>query len=62
MKGKRTTQLFDLQSDPFERNNLADDPSYASVLEQLRKELLRWKDELGDTQEQGSIFWDGYCN
>lgn len=58
---KRTTQLFDLQADPFELNNLADNPSYAEPLKRLRKELLRWKDELGDTREQGRIFWDGYC-
>jgi arylsulfatase A-like enzyme len=60
VEGKRTTQLFDLQADPFELNNLAGDPSYSKILERLRKELIRWKDELGDTREQGNIFWDGY--
>jgi arylsulfatase A-like enzyme len=61
VEGKRTTQLFDLQADPFEMSNLADEPNYAGALEKLRKELLRWRDELGDTREQGGIFWDGYC-
>ena len=60
VEGKRTTQLFDLQADPFELNNLAGDPGYSKILERLRKELIRWREELGDTQEQGSIFWDGY--
>jgi hypothetical protein len=41
-------------------NNLAGDPGYSKILERLRKELMRWRDELGDTQEQGNIFWDGY--
>jgi arylsulfatase A-like enzyme len=58
--GKRTTQLFDLQNDPFEMDNLADNPKYGGILENLREELLRWRNELGDTREQGSIFWDGY--
>jgi arylsulfatase A-like enzyme len=51
--GKRTTQLFDLQTDPREINNLADKPNYRKILQHLRKELLRWKDELDDK----SSFW-----
>ncbi len=60
VEGRRTTQLFDLQADPSELNNLAGAPDYSKILERLRKELMRWRDELGDTQEQGNIFWDGY--
>lgn len=60
VRGKRTTQLFDLQADPFEWTNLAHDPHYAKPLERLRKELFRWREELGDTREQGDIFWSGY--
>jgi arylsulfatase A-like enzyme len=56
VKNKRTTQLFDLQTDPWELENLADDPKYARHLHGLRKELLRWKDKVGDT----SSFWEGY--
>jgi arylsulfatase A-like enzyme len=58
VKGKRTTQLFDLQTDPWEINNLADKPGYAAHLKRLRKELLRWKDKLGDS----SKFWQGYIS
>ncbi len=53
---KRTTQLFDLQSDPWEIYNLADNPNYVQHLQRLRKELLRWKGQLGDR----SSFWQGY--
>ena len=60
VKGKRTTQLFDLHTDPWEMNNLVDDPKYTGHLKLLRKELLRWKDELDDTQDQGKTFWRGY--
>jgi len=56
VKGKRTTQLFDLQADPWEINNLTDNPKHAGDLRRLRKELLRWKEKLGDS----SKFWQGY--
>jgi len=58
VKEKRTTQLFDLELDPWEINNLADKPGYAIHLKRLRNELLRWKDKLGDD----SKFWQGYFN
>jgi arylsulfatase A-like enzyme len=48
---QRTTQLFDRQSDPLETKNRADDPSCAGHLKRLRKELRKWKDELGDPHE-----------
>uniref|UniRef100_A0A9J8A2P4 N-sulfoglucosamine sulfohydrolase (sulfamidase) n=1 Tax=Cyprinus carpio carpio TaxID=630221 RepID=A0A9J8A2P4_CYPCA len=36
-------ELFDIQSDPTERRNLAGDPAYAPVLESLRDQLLKWQ-------------------
>lgn len=56
VKGKSTTQLFDLQADPWELDNLADNPAYAGHLKRLRKELLLRKEELGDSSE----FWQDY--
>jgi arylsulfatase A-like enzyme len=32
-------ELFDLQKDPTEMNNLINDPSYASIITELKKEL-----------------------
>jgi arylsulfatase A-like enzyme len=59
--GERTTQLFDLRADPWELHNLADDPAYADRVAALCRELLRWRDELDDTQAgQGQAFWAGY--
>ncbi|MBM3335649.1 sulfatase-like hydrolase/transferase [Candidatus Sumerlaeota bacterium] len=46
--GTRTTQLFDITSDPWELNNLASDGKYAGQLERLRAELAKWQREVGD--------------
>lgn len=39
-KPKPAEMLFDLESDPWERNNLAENPDYAEKLQELRNELL----------------------
>lgn len=36
-------ELFDIQSDPTERRNLAGDPAYTPVLKSLRDQLLKWQ-------------------
>jgi len=41
-------QLFDLQSDPNEFENLADRPDYAEVLEDLDGRLSRWMESVDD--------------
>lgn len=56
VNGKRTTQLFNLKSDPWELINLAANPDYADELKRLRAELLQWKNKLDDT----SSFWQQY--
>jgi arylsulfatase A-like enzyme len=63
VEGRRRTQLFDLQADPWELTNLAGDPAQADHLARLRRLLTQWRDELGDTQEgMGQLFWDGYLS
>jgi len=44
------TQLFDLQNDPVEMRDLADDPKHAGGLERLTGMLRNWQHQLGDTQ------------
>ena len=59
--GQRTTQLFDLQADPWELDNLAGDAAHAERVASMRKALLRWRDELDDAQPgQGQLFWRGH--
>jgi arylsulfatase A-like enzyme len=42
-------ELFDLENDPFETNNLAADPAYRDVLLKMRSELRGWLIETHDT-------------
>lgn len=59
--GSRTTQLFNLQDDPWEMNNLADESSQKATLEHLRNELKRLAEELDDGQpDLGGTFWEGF--
>jgi arylsulfatase A-like enzyme len=40
-------ELFDLQNDPNELNNVYSDPAYAGIVEELKAELDRLRRELG---------------
>jgi arylsulfatase A-like enzyme len=55
--GKRTTQLFDVLDDPWELNNLADDPAHADTVARLRKEISRWRTEFDDPCD---AFWEAF--
>ena len=48
VNGKQTTQLFDLQTDPWELKNLAPDPGQASRVGQLRNLLRDWQKRTDD--------------
>ena len=41
-------ELFDLEKDPYELNNVYDDPAYAKVVAELKTELHRLQEEVGD--------------
>ena len=41
-------ELYDMQADPGEWRNLADDPAHASVRQQMQQALQRWMRETGD--------------
>ena len=44
------TQLFDLQTDPDELHNLADDGAHTERITALTALLQDWQQQLGDTQ------------
>jgi N-sulfoglucosamine sulfohydrolase len=41
-------ELYDTQTDPFEMNNLADDPAFKADLQRMRDALDAWIDDVGD--------------
>ena len=43
-------ELFDLVQDPMEMRSVYDNPNYAAVVAELKAELLRLRDEVGDTE------------
>ena len=45
---KPEEELFDLQADPYEINNLAEKPEYQELLSQMRDVLTQWQKETGD--------------
>jgi len=49
---KPAEELYDTEKDPRELNNLADNPQYKVMLEELRKALNQWMKQIND---KGSI-------
>ncbi len=50
--GKRPAEeLYDLEKDPHQINNLANDPNFAGELKRHRKLLMKWIKETGDKGE-----------
>jgi arylsulfatase A-like enzyme len=45
-------ELFDLEKDPAEMNNVYNDPTYAKIVSKLKAGLLSLKKQLGDTDEK----------
>ncbi|MGF1449985.1 MAG: sulfatase-like hydrolase/transferase [Opitutales bacterium] len=41
-------ELYDVQADPWEMHNLAEDPAHAETLQRLRTECERWLKDVGD--------------
>lgn len=60
VEGKRRFQIFDLQEDPWELNDLIDDPKHAEHVKRLAKELTRLRDELDDHTTGDGEFWDAF--
>jgi arylsulfatase A-like enzyme len=48
-ENKPSEELYDLMNDPHELKNLAGDPEYADILEDLRGKLVQWESQLPET-------------
>ncbi|MFC6723403.1 sulfatase-like hydrolase/transferase [Halobium palmae] len=46
--GRPAEELYDLETDPHETENLAGDPQHAGILDELRDAMDDWMDEVGD--------------
>ena len=43
-----TEQLYDIENDEYELNNLAEDAAHTNVIERMREMLTAWQSEFGD--------------
>jgi arylsulfatase A-like enzyme len=57
VKGEETVQLFDLQADPMERNDLARQPEHAATIAELREELVTWMRLVDDPLDISKPDW-----
>ncbi|MEI8206018.1 MAG: sulfatase [Kiritimatiellales bacterium] len=48
-------ELYDLENDPYEMKNLAENPEYKPVLNKMRRALSDWMEETGDKGDPRSI-------
>ncbi len=56
-KPKLREELYDLDNDPHETDNLANDPRHAKVKASLIRHLDGWTEETGDTGLRGVSWW-----
>ena len=60
-EGQKTSLLFDLEKDPWEKANLIATDGYGDIEERLRAELHRFRDEWDDEKHRlGVDYWAGY--
>ena len=56
-----TEELYDVENDPYELNNLAENEAHTNVLKRMRETLTAWQSEFGDmgniSEEQMVAKW-----
>jgi len=57
VEGKKTTQLFKINEDPLEMNNLANDSKYKNKVNEMNVLLQNWIDKSGDKVDLSKDDW-----
>ena len=58
ISGSRVTQLYKIDEDPWEINNLSYFPEFQRILEELQTEMKSKSAELGDSKESVNYDYD----
>ena len=59
-KKRPAEELYNVQADPYNLQNLADQPTYAAVVDSLRQHLMQWMKTTNDLRysDPNTIYWD----
>ena len=63
ISGSRVTQLFNIKTDPWETNNLANFPEYTEMIKDMREKMKLPLTEYNDTYDKNRSeysFWEFY--
>jgi len=60
VRGVRSTQLFNLATDPNELNDLSDQPSCRENIDVMRNKMFQARQEFGDHLDPFAKFWEGF--
>ena len=56
------TQLFDLESDPWETDDLSNNPDHSDLIDALRKRMIKIRNEWEELETYwGMYFWKSFC-
>ena len=48
-------ELYNLNEDPYELNNLINDEKYTEILQDMKHRLIKWRKQTNDTMEKKFI-------
>ncbi|HJO59121.1 MAG: DUF4976 domain-containing protein [SAR202 cluster bacterium] len=60
VKGVRSTQLFNLTTDPNESSDLFGHPNYSENIDVMRNKMFQARRDFGDYLDPFAKFWEGF--
>lgn len=55
---RHSWEFYDLQEDPKENHNAYGEKRYASIIKEMKKEMMRLRKEVKDTDEGSARMWE----